>query len=86
MNIDHVEAVPQKSSENETAVKQNIGCEKEHKEEKTGSHEVYGWEGLEDEGNGSQDGSEGEGVGSWGCVGDIVTVTRAALEAQVVVS
>ena len=52
MNIDHVEAVPQKSSENEKAEKKNIDCEKEDKE-KTDSQEVYGWKGLEEEGKGS---------------------------------
>ena len=82
MNIDDVEAVPQKSSENETAVKKNIDCEKEQNKEKTGAQEVYGWEGSEDR-KGSQRG-EGRGVGSWDGVREIVTVTRAAFEAQVV--
>ena len=80
-----MEAVPQKSSESEKDEKKNIDCEKEHKEEKTGSQEVYEWKGLEDEEKGSQDGSEGGGVGSWGGVGEILTVTSTAFEAQVVV-
>ena len=85
LNIDHVEAAPQKRSEKKMVVKKNIDCRKEHQEGKSGSHEVYGWEGLEEEGNCSQGRLEGEDVGSWGGVRDIVIVTSAAFEVQVVV-
>ena len=41
---------------------------------------------MEEEEKGSLGGFEGEGVGSWGGVGEIVTVTSAAFEVQVVVA
>ena len=47
--------------------------------------EVFGWEGMDKKGKGSQGGLEREGVGSYGSVGEMVTVTRAAFEVQVVV-
>ena len=47
---DHVEVVQQKSSENEKAEK---NTDNEEDKEKTGSHEVYGWESLEEERKGS---------------------------------